>query len=110
MNAVILAAGDGTRMKSSSPKALLPLYGVPLIQRAILTLKDAGITDMIVVVGFEVDSVKNFLGDGSKYGVKISYAINEEWERENATSILKAKRLVDKKFLLIMGDHLFTSS
>ena len=40
--------------------------------------------------------------------MKISYAINEEWEY--STSILKAKRLVDKKFLLIMDDHLFTSS
>ncbi|MCW4042432.1 MAG: NTP transferase domain-containing protein, partial [Candidatus Bathyarchaeota archaeon] len=69
---MILAAGDGTRINSVVPKILLPLCGVPLIQRTILTLKDAGITDMIVIVGFKGDSVKNFLGDGSKYGVKIS--------------------------------------
>ena len=108
MNALILAAGDGTRMNSTVPKVLMPLLGVPLIQRTVLTLKDAGITEMIVVVGFKGDSVKNYLGDGSKYGVKISYAVNDEYERENATSILKAERLVDEKFLLVMGDHVFT--
>jgi choline kinase len=108
MKTLILAAGDATRMRSMSSKVLLPLHGIPLIQRMVLTLKDAGITDMIVVVGFEADSVKNCLGNGSKYGVRINYAINEEWERENATSILKAERLVDEKFLLVMGDHVFT--
>jgi choline kinase/phosphatidylglycerophosphate synthase len=108
MKTLILAAGDGTRMRSMSSKVILPLHGVPLIQRTVLTLKDAGITDMIVVVGFEADSVKNCLGDGSKYGVRINYVINEEWEGGNASSILRAERLVDEKFLLIMGDHVFT--
>lgn len=108
MNVLILAAGDGTRINSVVPKILLPLCGVPLIQRTILTLKDAGITDMIVIVGFKGDSVKNHLGDGSKYGVKINYATNGEYERENATSILKAEKIVNEKFLLVMGDHIFT--
>jgi len=107
VNALILAAGDGTRMNTMGSKVLSPLHGVPLIQRTVLTLKDAGITEMIAVVGFNGDSVKNCLGDGSKYSVKINYAINEEYERENATSILAAEILVDEKFLLVMGDHLF---
>jgi len=108
LKALILAAGDGTRINSVVPKVLLPLCGVPLIQRTILTLKDAGITDIIIIVGFKEDVVKNYLGDGSKYGVKISYATNDEYERENATSILKAEKMVDEKFLLVMGDHIFT--
>ena len=105
---MILTAGDGTRMESATPKVLLQLHGVPLIQRMILTLGDAGITDMIVVVGFKGDSVKDFLGDGSRYCVKIRYATNEEFERGNATSVLKAEKLVDEKFILVMGDHIFT--
>ena len=109
LKALILAAGDGTRIKSVVPKVLLPLCGVPLIQRTILTLKDAGITDIIIIVGFKEDVVKNYLGDGSKYGVNISYATNGEYERENGTSILKAEKMVDEKFLLVMGDHIFTS-
>jgi CDP-L-myo-inositol myo-inositolphosphotransferase len=109
LKALILAAGDGTRIKSVVPKILLPLCGVPLIQRTILTLKDAGITDIIIIVGFKEDVVKNYLGDGSKYGVNISYATNGEYERENGTSILKAEKMVDEKFLLVMGDHIFTS-
>jgi len=108
VNALVLAAGDGTRMNSTVPKGLLPLHGIPLIQRTILTLKDAGITQMIVVVGFKGEVVKNSLGDGSQYGVTISYATNNEYERGNVTSILKAEKLVDKKFLLVMGDHVFT--
>jgi len=110
VKALILAAGDGTRMRSTVPKVLFSLHGVPIIQRTILTLRDAGITDMIIIVGFKGDLVKNYLGDGSKLDVNISYAVNEEYERENATSILKGKKLVDEKFLLVMGDHIFTTN
>ncbi len=109
MKALILAAGDGTRMESAVPKVLLSLHGVPLILRTVLTLREAGITEMIVVIGFKGDLVREFLGDGSRYGVKIRYTVNSGYERENATSILKAEQLVDEKFLLVMGDHLFSS-
>ena len=102
MKALILAAGDGTRMESAVPKVLLSLHGVPLILRTVLTLREAGITEMIVVIGFKGDLVREFLGDGSRYGVKIGYAVNSGYERENATSILKAEQLVDEKFLLVM--------
>ncbi|MGI6553592.1 MAG: sugar phosphate nucleotidyltransferase [Bacillota bacterium] len=113
MRAVILAAGAGERMKDAAgsghlPKPLLPLLGLPLIERAILTAKKAGITDFVIVTGYQGQKIKDFCRDGSRWGVTIDYADNPRWPEGNAGSLLAALPFFDReeRFLVLMADHL----
>lgn len=108
MQAVIIAAGKGNRLKRLfSPKPLTPIFGLPLIERILLAAKLAGIKDFIIVTGYKADVIKQAIGDGRKYGVRIKFINNPEWEKGNGVSVLKAKNYVKGKFLLLMSDHLF---
>jgi CDP-L-myo-inositol myo-inositolphosphotransferase len=108
MKALIIAAGKGDRLGlTDKPKSLVQLLGLSLIERVILTAKQAGINEFIVVVGYLGDKIRAELGNGERYGVKIDYIENEEWQRENGVSVLKAKELLKEKFILLMTDHLF---
>jgi 1L-myo-inositol 1-phosphate cytidylyltransferase / CDP-L-myo-inositol myo-inositolphosphotransferase len=108
MEAVIIAAGKGSRMsRLFSPKPLTPLLGLRLIERILLVGKLAGINDFNIVVGYKAAVIKKVIGDGRKYGVRIKYIENPEWEKGNGVSVLKAKNHVTGKFLLLMSDHLF---
>ena len=111
MKALIIAAGEGSRLKSltkGGSKPLIQLFGLSLIERAILTAKQSGIDEFVIVIGYLGEHIKAKLGDGNNYGVKITYIKNEEWERGNGVSILKAKELLlNEKFVLLMSDHIF---
>src|SRR5215208_3637587 len=108
MEAVIIAAGKGSRMsRQFSPKPLTPLLGLRLIERILLVTKLAGIHDFKIVVGYKGAAIEQIVGDGRKYGVRIKYIENPEWEKGNGVSVLKAKNHVNGKFLLLMSDHLF---
>jgi dTDP-glucose pyrophosphorylase len=75
--AVLLAAGRGTRMRELTqelPKPMLQVRGKPVLQHIIEGLRDASLTDILVVVGWHADAVCDFFGDGSKFGVLIQYA------------------------------------
>ncbi|MFQ6105145.1 MAG: NTP transferase domain-containing protein [Candidatus Glassbacteria bacterium] len=108
MQAVIIAAGRGTRLRRVfSPKPLTPIFGLSLIERIVLVAKLVGVRDFKIVVGYESDRIKQELGDGRKYGVCIEYIENEHWEKGNGVSVLKAREHVNERFLLLMSDHLF---
>jgi 1L-myo-inositol 1-phosphate cytidylyltransferase / CDP-L-myo-inositol myo-inositolphosphotransferase len=108
MEAVIIAAGNGSRMSSLfSPKPLTPLLGLRLIERILFGAKLAGINDFKIVVGYKAAVIKEAVGDGRKYGVRIKYIENPEWEKGNGVSVLKVKNHVNGNFLLLMSDHLF---
>ncbi len=108
MEAVIIAAGEGSRMnRLFSPKPLTPLLGLRLIERILLVAKLAGINDFNIVVGYKAAVIKQAIGDGRKYGVRIKYIENPEWKKGNGVSVLRAKDHVSGKFLLLMSDHLF---
>jgi len=108
MEAVIIAAGEGNRMSPLfSPKPLTPLLGLGLIERILFVAKLAGVNDFKIVVGYKAAVIKQAIGDGRKYGVRIKYIENPEWEKGNGVSVLKAKNHVNGKFLLFMSDHLF---
>jgi len=108
MEAVIIAAGQGSRMsRLFSPKPLTPLLGLRLIERILLVGKLAGINDFNIVLGYKAAVIKQAIGDGRKYGVRIKYIENPEWEKGNGVSVLKAKNHVNGNFLLLMSDHLF---
>ena len=82
MKALIIAAGQGLRLghlTEATPKPLIRLLGLSLIERVILTAKQVGITEFVVVVGYLGDKIRATLGDGSQWGVKIAYVQNNEW-------------------------------
>lgn len=107
MQAVIIAAGKGSRMSHLySPKPLTPIFGLRLIERIILVGKRAGVDDFKIVVGYEGTKIKKVIGSGKKYGVRIQYIDNPDWQKGNGMSVLKAKDSVQGKFLLLMSDHL----
>jgi len=110
MRALIIAAGQGTRLNNltkTRPKGLIELLGLSLLERVILTAKQGGIYEFLVVIGYLKDRIKKELGDGSKYGVKITYIENKEWERGNGVSVLKARESLKEDFILLMSDHIF---
>ena len=110
MKALILAAGRGIRLghlTKDEPKPLIQLLGLSLVERVILTAKQAGIGEFVIVIGFQGEKIKEKLGNGNKYGIKIAYVENGEWRRGNGISVLKAKELLNEKFALMMADHIF---
>lgn len=110
MKALILAAGDGSRLRPLTdeiPKPLVPLEGVPLIERIVLSAKEAGINEFLVVLGYLGDRLKEELGNGKKHGVRIEYVENGEWEKANGVSVYKAGQVLKENFILLMGDHIF---
>ena len=75
--AMLLAAGRGTRMRELTdelPKPMIAVRGKPILQHIIEGLAQAGITDVLIVVGYRQEVVTGFFGDGSKFGVRITYA------------------------------------
>src|SRR2546422_6976867 len=75
--AVILAAGRGTRMRELTtdlPKPMIEVRAKPVLQHIVEGLRDAGVRDFLIIVGYRADSVQNFFGDGSRYKINIQYA------------------------------------
>lgn len=108
MKALIIAAGRGRRLNiKEKPKPIVRLLGLPIILRVILTAKEAGIKQFIIVTGYQGEMIKEELGDGSKYGIEIDYVENKQWERENGISVLTAKDFLKERFFLLMSDHIF---
>jgi len=108
MRCLIIAAGKGTRMaEKGRPKPLIPLLGLPLIERVILTARSAGIDEFYVVTGYRGEEVRAFLDElGRRRGLRIRHIINDEWQRGNGISVLKARDVLKGEFILLMADHI----
>lgn len=109
MKCLIIAAGQGTRFKSiGKVKPLVPLLGVPLIERVIRSAMEGGADEFYVVTGYEGEQVSYFLQQLAKrLKVSITPIQNDNWQKENGISVLKAKDVLKEPFLLLMADHLF---
>jgi len=106
---LIIAAGKVSRLQPEGEiKPLVPLLGIPLIERVIRSAAKAGIDDFYVVIGYQGEWVRAFLdGLAGSLGVRITAIINEDWDKENGLSVLKARGHLQEPFLLLMADHLF---
>jgi len=107
--AVIIAAGNGSRLQgyqNGSPKPLLKVGGLHLLERVILSAKKVGVTDFVIVIGYQAARIRKTI-NAKKLGVKITWVRNIEWRKPNGVSVLKAERFVGGKFLLFMSDHIF---
>ncbi len=111
MKCLILAAGKGSRLRNKVDP-LLPVLGVPLIERVIRNAVQGGADDFYIVTGNQKEKVTSFLNVLSKrLNVSIKTAENNEWANsENGTSLYKAKNYLTEPFLLLMSDHLFDPS
>jgi NDP-sugar pyrophosphorylase family protein len=106
---VIIAAGDGGRLyplTSDTPKPLLKLHGRPIINHVLDALRDAGVDDVVVVLGYRGEQIRRALEELSPCGMRIRYVENDEFMLGNARSIWAARAVVDGSFLLAMSDHL----
>jgi CDP-L-myo-inositol myo-inositolphosphotransferase len=106
---LIIAAGQGTRLKSKGEiKPLVPLLGVPLIERVIRSAMEGGADEFVIITGYKGEQVSNFLQLLAKrLGVEITLIQNDDWKKENGFSVLKARDILKQPFLLLMADHLF---
>ena len=112
MKCLIIAAGQGTRLKSKGDiKPLVPLLGVPLIERVIRSAIEGGADEFYVVTGYEGEQVTCFLQQLAKrLNVAVTFIQNNDWQKENGFSVLKARDVMEEPFLLLMADHLFDSA
>ena len=106
--AIILAAGKGERLVNglSFPKPLKRVGGVPLIVRAIRNLERAGVDEVVVIIGYLGDVLRTALTRHA-FGLKLTFVENDEYEKPNGTSLLKAKAFVQGPTFVLMSDHLW---
>ena len=106
MKAIILTAGEGTRMRpltTTRPKTMLITGGKPLIQYNIESLRDAGIKDITLVIGYKREVIEEYFGDGSEFGVNITYAV-QDGQLGTAHAIASAEKYIDESFIVLNGD------
>jgi 1L-myo-inositol 1-phosphate cytidylyltransferase len=108
MKCLIVAAGQGTRLREKGElKPLIPIRGVPLIERVIRNARSAGVTEFLVVTGYRAEELQARLGEfARREGVHVTRILNRAWDRANGVSVLAAKQFLDEPFLLTMCDHL----
>jgi dTDP-glucose pyrophosphorylase len=107
--AVLLAAGRGTRMRdltAALPKPMLEVHGKPVLQHIVEGLRDTGLTNLLIVVGWRADVVKTFFDDGSKLGVQIHYETQTVQDGTGRVVALARDFVGDDPFVLSYGDIL----
>jgi mannose-1-phosphate guanylyltransferase len=108
MQAVILVGGEGTRLRpltSTVPKPVVPLVDRPLISFMLEWLRHHGIDDVIMSCGFLATSVRNVLGDGSAFQMRLRF-VEEPDPRGTAGALKYAESLLDERFVMLNGDVL----
>jgi mannose-1-phosphate guanylyltransferase / phosphomannomutase len=108
MKAVIMAGGEGTRLRpltSNAPKPMMPIANRPMMEHIVELLKRHGFDDIVVTVAFMANHIRNYFGDGSELGVRMVYA-TEESPLGTAGSVRNARDELDERFLVISGDVL----
>jgi len=106
--AMILAAGRGRRMgqlTANTPKPLLLVGGKPMITHHLAALKRAGIFEVVINLSYRGEQFEALLGDGSEYGVHITYSWEREQDLETGGGVLNALKLLgDEPFIVMNGD------
>ena len=109
MKTVIMAGGKGTRISSVAsdiPKPMIRIQGKPVLEHEIECLRSQGFTDIIITVSHLAEHIMNYFGDGSGFGVNISYYL-EEQPLGNAGALLKLRSELTEDFLLLNADAVF---
>lgn len=108
MNAIVLAAGEGTRIRplsDSLPKPMLPVADRPLVGHTVDAAVDAGADEVVLVVGYEADAVREYFGTTYR-GVPVSYAVQTD-QAGTADAVRTAREHIDGSFAVLNGDNLY---
>jgi mannose-1-phosphate guanylyltransferase / phosphomannomutase len=108
MKAVVMAGGEGTRLRpltSNQPKPMVPVVGKPCMEHILELLREHGLTEVIVTVAFLPQAIRSYFGQGETLGMEIGYSV-EESPLGTAGSVRLAAKLLDETFLVISGDAL----
>jgi UDP-N-acetylglucosamine diphosphorylase/glucosamine-1-phosphate N-acetyltransferase len=112
LKAVILAAGEGVRLRpvtSTRPKHLIKVGGKPILEHCLEAIKTAGIDEAAIIVHYMGDAIRQYFGDGKRFGLKIEYVEQKEiLGTGNAASV--AEPYVKDDFLLVYGDLMFSAN
>ena len=93
--------------RASEPKPLTEIGGLTLLERAVRNCRDAGASDIVVVLGYQAVAIQVLLPQLSeRYDIRIRTAISRDWHLGNGTSVLAAAAYINEPFLLVMCDHL----
>lgn len=111
--AVILAGGRGERLRpftDNNPKPMIPINGKPFLEHLIEMLEENGIEEVVILTGYLSEKIKDYFGDGSKFGKNIKYSFTpfldeNGQENESGLRIKNAKDLLDDVFLLMYCDN-----
>jgi bifunctional UDP-N-acetylglucosamine pyrophosphorylase/glucosamine-1-phosphate N-acetyltransferase len=108
LKAVILAAGEGSRMRPlthTRPKVMLPLANKPILEHLLIEARQAGIKEFVFVVGYRDEQIRDYFGNGEKWGVNIIYA-SQRKQMGTANALRMVEELADGRFLVINGDNI----
>jgi UDP-N-acetylglucosamine diphosphorylase/glucosamine-1-phosphate N-acetyltransferase len=112
MECVVLAAGEGRRMRpltAKRPKVMLPLANRPILEHLVLAARDAAITEFVFVVGYGEREIRKHFGDGSQWEIHIRYA-PQRHQHGTADAVRSVRDLVTGPFLLLNGDMIINST
>ena len=108
MKAVVLAAGEGTRLRPLTrfrPKPMLPVANRPLLEHVVKAVASAGIDDLVLVVGYHRKRIQNHFGDGTDWGIDITYA-HQAKQLGTGHAVLQAEPHIDDSFIVLNGDRI----
>src|SRR5436305_765080 len=108
MKAVVMAGGEGSRLRpltSSLPKPLVPVAGRPIMEHILLHLRRHQLRDVVATVQYMGASIRNYFGDGSDQGVALTYSV-EDSPLGTAGSVMLARPQLAETFVVISGDSL----
>ena len=106
LKAVMMAGGFGTRIQPLThavPKPMLPITNLPMMEHILNNLIEIGIDEVVILLYFKPDVIKNHFGDGSKWGVKINYVLPDD-DYGTAGAVGLAREHLDTTFMIVSGD------
>ncbi|MFP4175384.1 MAG: sugar phosphate nucleotidyltransferase, partial [Halobacteriales archaeon] len=110
--AVVLAAGEGRRLRpltSLRPKPMVPVGNRPVLEHVVEALADAGVDEIVFVVGYRRERIQTYFGDGDDWGVDIEYVVQGK-QLGTGHALLQAEDAVDGDFLVVNGDSIVDAS
>jgi len=108
LQAVILVGGEGTRLRPltyETPKPMVPLFGVPFLERTLVRLRDAGVSDVILASGYLPSAIANHFGDGARLGMTLTYVV-EDHPLGTAGALRNVAEHIRGTFFVLNGDVL----
>jgi mannose-1-phosphate guanylyltransferase/phosphomannomutase len=106
VKAVVMAGGFGTRIQpltNSRPKPMLPVVNVPMIEHIMKDLVSLGIEDIVILLYYKPEVIKNYFKDGKRIGARITYVLPEA-DFGTAGAVKKAQKYLDETFIVVSGD------